>query len=51
MNESIVDHEKRNGKQSLKDENRCFEIARGSAPECAAIRAIQMAVSAIGAES
>jgi four helix bundle protein len=29
-----------NGKQSLKDKNRFFEIARGSALECAAIHEI-----------
>ncbi|XZE46992.1 hypothetical protein SH467x_004011 [Pirellulaceae bacterium SH467] len=29
-----------NGKQSLKDKNRLFEIARGSALECAAIHEI-----------
>ncbi len=40
-----------NGKQSLKDKNRFFEIARGSVLECAAIHDILIAVSAIDAES
>jgi len=40
-----------NGKQSVKDKNRFFEIARGSALECAAIHDILQALSAIDAES
>jgi four helix bundle protein len=40
-----------NGKQSLKYKNRFFEIARGSALECAAIHDILNAVSAVDAES
>ena len=40
-----------NGKQSLKDKNRFFEIARGSALECAAIHDILQALSAIDGES
>ena len=37
-----------NGKQSLKDKNRFFEIARGSALECAAIHDILMAIETKG---
>lgn len=40
-----------NGKQSLKDKNRFFEIARGSALECATIHDILVSVSVIGDES
>ena len=40
-----------NGKQSLKDKNRFFEIARGSAVECAAIHGILEAFAAIDEES
>ena len=40
-----------NGKQSLKDKNRFFEIARGSALECAAIHDILTAFAAIDEES
>jgi four helix bundle protein len=40
-----------NGKQSLKDKNRFFEIARGSALECAAIHDILLICEAIDAES
>jgi four helix bundle protein len=36
-----------NGKQSLKDKNRFFEIARGSALECAAIHDILVSFEAI----
>ena len=39
-----------NGKQSLKDKNRFFEIARGSALECAAIHDILTSFEAIDAE-
>jgi len=39
-----------NGKQSLKDKNRFFEIARGSALECAAIHDMLMAFAAVAAE-
>jgi four helix bundle protein len=39
-----------NGKQSLKDKNRFFEIARGSALECAAIHGILSAFEAIDSE-
>ena len=39
-----------NGTQSLKDKNRCFEIARGSALECAAIHDILISFEAIDAE-
>ena len=39
-----------NGKQSLKDKNRFFEIARGSALECAAIHDILSAFEAIDSE-
>jgi four helix bundle protein len=40
-----------NGKQSHKDKNRLFEIARGSALECAAIHDILQSFEAIDAES
>jgi four helix bundle protein len=40
-----------NGKQSLKDKNRFFEIARGSALECAAIHDILQSFDAIDAET
>ena len=40
-----------NGKQSLKDKNRFFEIARGSALECAAIHDILLSFEAIDSES
>jgi four helix bundle protein len=36
-----------NGKQSLKDKNRFFEIARGSALECTAIHDILVSFEAI----
>jgi four helix bundle protein len=39
-----------NGKQSLKDKNRFFEIARGSALECAAIHDILLSFEAIDPE-
>ena len=39
-----------NGKQSLKDKNRFFEIARGSALECAAIHDILVSLEAIDLE-
>ena len=39
-----------NGKQSLKDKNRFFEFARGSALECAAIHDILLSFEAIDAE-
>jgi four helix bundle protein len=39
-----------NGKQSLKDMNRFFEIARGSALECAAIHDILISFAAIDSE-
>jgi four helix bundle protein len=39
-----------NGKQSLKDKNRFFEIARGSALECAAIHDILISFGAIDSE-
>jgi four helix bundle protein len=39
-----------NGKQSLKDKNRFFEIARGSALECAAIHDILLINDAIDSE-
>ena len=39
-----------NGKQSLKDKNRFFEIARGSALECAAIHDILISFEAIDPE-
>ena len=40
-----------NGKQSLKDKNRFFEIARGSALECAAIHDVLCVCDAIDDES
>ena len=40
-----------NGKQSLKDKNRYFEIARGSALECAAIHDVLRVCDAIDTES
>ena len=40
-----------NGKQSLKDKNRFFEIARGSALECAAIHDILVICAAIDSEA
>jgi len=40
-----------NGKQSLKDKNRFFEIARGSALECAAIHDILLVCAAIDIET
>ena len=40
-----------NGKQSLKDKNRFFEIARGSALECAAIHDVLRVCDAIDADS
>jgi four helix bundle protein len=40
-----------NGKQSLKDKNRFFEIARGSALECAAIHDILESFEAIDTET
>lgn len=39
-----------NGKQSLKDKNRFFEIARGSALECAAIHDLLKAFAAVEEE-
>lgn len=39
-----------NGKQSLKDKNRFFEIARGSALECAAIHDVLLSFEAIDPE-
>jgi four helix bundle protein len=39
-----------NGKQSLKDKNRFFEIARGSALECAAIHDILISFEEIDSE-
>lgn len=39
-----------NGKQSLKDKNRFFEIARGSALECAAIHDVLRVCDAIDDE-
>jgi len=42
--------EEGNGKQSLKDKNRFFEIARGSALECAAIHDILISFAAIDPE-
>jgi four helix bundle protein len=39
-----------NGKQSLKDKNRFFEIARGSALECAAIHDMRKAFAAVEEE-
>ena len=40
-----------NGKQSLKDKNRFFEIARGSALECAAIHDVLRVCGAIDDDS
>ena len=40
-----------NGKQSLKDKNRFFEIARGSALECASIHDVLDVCDAIDTES
>jgi four helix bundle protein len=40
-----------NGKQSLKDKNRFFEIARGSALECAAIQDVLRVCDAMDEES
>ncbi len=40
-----------NGKQSLKDKNRFFEIARGSALECASIHDVLVVCDAIDVES
>ena len=40
-----------NGKQSLKDKNRFFEIARGSALECASIHDVLRVCDAIDEES
>ncbi len=40
-----------NGKQSLKDKNRFFEIARGSALECASIHDVLRVCDAIDNES
>ena len=40
-----------NGKQSLKEKNRYFEIARGSALECAAIHDLLITFAAIDKES
>ncbi len=40
-----------NGKQSLKDKNRFFEISRGSALECAAIHDVLRVCDAIDDES
>jgi four helix bundle protein len=40
-----------NGKQSLKDKNRFFEIARGSSLECAAIHDILLVCEAIDIET
>ncbi|XZE20075.1 four helix bundle protein [Pirellulaceae bacterium SH449] len=40
-----------NGKQSLKDKNRFFEIARGSALECAAIHDVLRVCDAIDDDS
>ena len=40
-----------NGKQSLKDKNRFFEIARGSALECASIHDVLTVCDAIDGES
>jgi hypothetical protein len=39
-----------NGKQSLKDKNRFFDFARGSALECAAIHDILISFEAIDSE-
>ena len=43
-------HRRGQGKQSLKDKNRFFEIARGSALECAAIHDILVSLEAIDLE-
>ena len=40
-----------NGKQSLKDKNRYFELARGSSLECAAIHDFLEAFAAINGQS
>jgi len=40
-----------NGRQSLKDKNRFFEIARGSALECAAIHDMRLAFAAVDEQS
>jgi four helix bundle protein len=40
-----------NGKQSLKDKNRYFEIARGSALECASLHDVLHVCDAIAAEA
>ncbi len=40
-----------NGKRSLKDKNRFFEIARGSARECASIHDVPVGCDAIDVES
>ena len=40
-----------NGKQSLKDKNRFFEIARGSALECASIHDVLRVCDAVDSES
>ena len=40
-----------NGKQGLKDKNRFFEIARGSALECAAIHDVLFSFDAIDSET
>ena len=40
-----------NAKQSLKDKNRFFEIARGSALECAAIHDMLLAFAVVDEES
>ena len=39
-----------NGKQSLKDKNRFFGIARGSALECAAVHDMLLAFAAVDEE-
>ncbi len=39
-----------NGKQSLKDKNRFFEIARGSALECAAIHDVLFAMEVVDSD-
>lgn len=40
-----------NGKQSLKDKNRFFEIARGSALECAAIHDVLQSIDVVELET
>ncbi len=40
-----------NGRQSLKDKNRFFELARGSALECASIHGVLVVYDAINVES